>query len=176
VALTIPASLVGWVTGFLLLEDRDEGTLLAVDVTPVGKSGFLAYRVTVTALIAMLVTLLATLLLMPGAHWAMIGLIVALVAAEAVAAAVVLPAIARNKVEGLALTKLTSLAGVFALLPLIPSPLRYVGGVVPTYWIGELLGLGAGYGLPLPGLVALAVAAHVAVIWLLFELFRRRAG
>ena len=36
VALMIPATLVGWVTGFLLLEDRDEGTLLALDVTPVG--------------------------------------------------------------------------------------------------------------------------------------------
>ncbi len=37
--------LIGWVTGFLLLEDRDDGPLLAVDVTPIGKCGFLAYRV-----------------------------------------------------------------------------------------------------------------------------------
>jgi hypothetical protein len=35
-----------------MLEDRDDGALLALDVTPPGKAGFLAYRVTVTAGVA----------------------------------------------------------------------------------------------------------------------------
>lgn len=49
VALALPAGLIGWITGFLTLEDRDEGTLVALDVTPAGKSGFLLYRVSITA-------------------------------------------------------------------------------------------------------------------------------
>ena len=60
-------TLIGWVTGFLLLEDRDEGTLLALDVTPVGKSGFLLYRVGVTATLAVALTLYAWPLVIPEA-------------------------------------------------------------------------------------------------------------
>lgn len=56
VVLVLPALLIGWVTGFLMLEDRDDGALLALDVTPPGKAGFLAYRVTVTAGLAAGVT------------------------------------------------------------------------------------------------------------------------
>ena len=40
-ALVLPAFLVGWVTGFLLLEDRDDGPLMAMEITPIGKGGFL---------------------------------------------------------------------------------------------------------------------------------------
>ena len=41
IAFLMPAYLVGWVFGFLLLEDRDDHTLLAVETTAVGKQGFL---------------------------------------------------------------------------------------------------------------------------------------
>lgn len=82
VALTIPAFLIGWVTGFLLLEDRDEGTLLAVDVTPVGKSGFLAYRVAITALVTAAVTLFGIQLMAPATEWPMRLLLAALIAAN----------------------------------------------------------------------------------------------
>ena len=49
IVFVLPALLIAWVTGFLMLEDRDDRALLALDVTPPGKAGFLAYRVTVTA-------------------------------------------------------------------------------------------------------------------------------
>ena len=173
VALLIPASLIGWVTGFLLLEDRDEGTLLAIDVTPVGKSGFLAYRSGVTALVAFAITLFAWPLVIPDATAGMAFFIAALTAAYAVAAAVVLPAIARNKVEGLALTKLTNFAIVFPLVAFVPSPLRYIAGIVPTYWIGELLAPGS---LSLVIAAPLAVASSVAAIAAAFALLGRRAG
>lgn len=66
VVLVLPALLIGWVTGFLMLEDRDDGALPALDVTPPGKAGFLAYRVTVTAGVAAAVTLFAAPLVIPG--------------------------------------------------------------------------------------------------------------
>ena len=37
IVICLPAFLVSWVTGFLFLEDRDEKTLLALDITPVGR-------------------------------------------------------------------------------------------------------------------------------------------
>jgi hypothetical protein len=174
--LLIPAMLVGWVTGFLLLEDRDDGPLLAVDVTPVGKGGFLGYRVTVTAIVTAAVTLYAAPLVIPEFGWGMALLMTLLIAAEAAMVAVTLPAVARNKVEGLALTKLINLASVVPLLAIVPSPLRLVGGFFPSYWIGELLDLSGQATLPFALTAALAIAVHAAVLVALFRLLGRRAG
>lgn len=176
IALLVPAFLIGWVTGFLLLEDRDEGTLLAVDVTPVGKSGFLAYRVAITAILAAAITLFAWPLVIPEQPLPMAGLIALLVAANAVAAAVALPALARNKVEGLAVTKLTNLISVVPLVAAIPSPFRFVAGIVPAYWVGELLGLSDVAMPPIWISVLLALVTHAVAVVVLFKLFARRAG
>ena len=176
VALLVPALLVGWVTGFLLLEDRDDGPLLAVDVTPVGKGGFLGYRVAVTALVTVAVTLYAAPLIIPEFGWGIAVLIAVLIASEAAMVAIVLPAIARNKVEGLALTKLINLASIVPLMAIIGSPLRFIAGVFPTFWIGELLDLSGQAALPLAIAAALAIAVHAAAVAGLFWLLGRRAG
>ncbi len=175
-ALAVPAVLVGWVTGFLLLEDRDEGTLLALDVTPIGKGGFLAYRVAVTALLAGGITLYAWPLIIPATPAPIALVLAAVVALNAVLAAVILPAIARNKVEGLALTKLTNLLSVVPLLAAIPSPWRYLAGFLPSYWIGELLPLTAiaTPAAPVPAIIALAI--NLLAVAAAFRLFLRRAG
>jgi hypothetical protein len=174
--LIIPAMLIGWVTGFLLLEDRDDGPLLAVDVTPVGKGGFLIYRGAVAAAITGAITLWACRLLIPDSGWVLAVLIAVLVGIEAVLAAVILPAIARNKVEGLALTKLTNLAAVVPLLAIVPSPWRYTGGFFPTYWVGELLALSSETYLPLAIIIVAAITTHAAAAILVFKLLGRRAG
>ncbi|MBI4920777.1 MAG: hypothetical protein HY834_03440 [Devosia nanyangense] len=176
VALLIPASLVGWVSGFLLLEDRDEGTLLAIDVTPVGKSGFLAYRVGITALVSLAITAYAWPLIAPHVATGTMVLLSLLIAADAVASAVVLPAIARNKVEGLALTKLTNIVSIAPLIAFLPTPFRYFAGVVPTYWIGELLLPVSSPALPFAVTATLAIVLHIATVAGLFTLLRRRAG
>ncbi|MBL8126276.1 MAG: hypothetical protein JNM64_01485, partial [Chloroflexia bacterium] len=146
------------------------------DVTPVGKAGFLAYRVGITALIAAAITLYAWPLILPSVAAPIVAVIAVLVAASSVGFAVVLPAIARNKVEGLAVTKLTNLLSVAPLLAAIPSPLRFLAAPLPPFWIGELLGLTTVAALPF-WLAALAGAAvHALAVLLLFRLFARRAG
>jgi hypothetical protein len=173
--LILPAMLIGWVTGFLLLEDRDDGPLLALEATPVGKGGFLGYRGTVTALVAAGITLWASNLLLPDGNLLIDALLALLVAAEAVMAAVVLPAFARNKVEGLALTKLTNIAALVPFVALVPSPWRYIAGALPPYWIGELLSPGVTF-VPVWAAIALALVTHAAGVMLLFRMFARRVG
>ena len=176
VALLVPAFLVGWVTGFLILEDRDEGPLLALDVTPVGKIGFLCYRVAVTVLVVAMLTGAATTVIVPDLEIAARGAVTMLVAGAAVLAAIVLPALARNKVEGLALTKLTNIASVVPLLAIIPSPWRHLGGIIPTYWLGELLELSRAQYLSVPGVLVGAVVSHVLWAARLLVILRRRVG
>lgn len=175
-AVLIPAMLIGWVTGFLLLEDRDEGTLLAIDVTPVGKAGFLAYRAVATVVLVAAIAFPATLTLMPTLGvW--LALLVALLAGvEGVAAAAVLPAVARNKVEGLALTKVTNIAALLPLIAIVPSGWRYLAGVLPPFWIGEIALLSGERILSVPVVVLLAVLSHLALGAGLFWLLGRRRG
>lgn len=174
--ITLPAFLVGWVTGFLLLEDRDDGPLLALDITPIGKGGFFTYRVTITALITASITLLACWLLLPEIGLARALFVTVLIAIESVCVAFLLPAIARNKVEGLAVTKLLNLATIAPLIALISSPWRFLAGVVPTYWIGEILPLQAPQFLPNAATYALALISHLAFALFSYWLATRRVG
>jgi fluoroquinolone transport system permease protein len=174
-ALLIPASLIGWVSGFLLLEDRDDGLLPALAVTSVGKVGFLAYRLAATALATAILTALAAPVLVPAASAWMTIILVAAVAAAAVIYAVILPAIARNKVEGLALTKLTNIAAIVPLVALVPSPWRYLAGAIPTFWIGEIMLAPVVY-LPLPAIVLAAVVVNLVWMVALARRFALRTG
>ncbi len=175
-ALCLPAYLIGWVTGFLFLEDRDEGTLMAIDVTPVGKAGFMGYRVVVTVMITIAVTVFGARLVVPEAGWPMTVLISVLVALQAVQAAFILPALARNKVEGLAVTKLVNLLAVAPLLAAVASPWRYLAGIVPAFWVGELFNLSSAPHLPMAATITLALVTHLGVAALLCRLMLRRAG
>ncbi len=175
--LCIPAFLIGWVTGFLFLEDRDEGPLLAVDVTPLGKRGFMVYRVAVTAAVTFVVTLFGCALLLPE-HGVATALVLAVtVTFEAIGIALALPALARNKVEGLALIKVANVFSMAALLALVPGPWRFLGAWIPTFWVGELVLNAPDFPATLFFVdAALGIATHLAAVLLLYRLQARRAG
>lgn len=176
VVFPLPAFLIGWVTGFLLLEDRDDGPLLALDITPMGKSGFFAYRATITAIITAIVTVLCFILLAPNTPILIAATVTLLTAIEAVCVAFILPAIARNKVEGLALTKVVNIGAIVPLLVLVASPLRYLGAFIPSYWVGELLITSNAQYLSTPVKIILAIAIHAVVALWLYRIASRRIG
>jgi fluoroquinolone transport system permease protein len=98
--------LAGTVVGFLLLDQRDDRTLLALRVTPLPLATYLAYRLAAPTLAAIPLTVAALAL----ASVAGLGPGEALVAALAAAplaplTALALLALARNKLEGMALMK-----------------------------------------------------------------------
>lgn len=172
--LTLPAFLAGWVTGFLLLEDRDDGPLLALDITPMGKPGFFSYRAAITALFTAIVTAIACMLVAPQLSFVSTITIIIMAAIASVAAAFILPAVARNKVEGLAVTKVTNLLAMAPLLAAIPSPWRYIGGIVPTYWVGEIMGLAGAASTPIGLAIALGLATHIAALAATYWLVSKR--
>lgn len=175
-ALALPAFLIGWVTGFLLLEDRDDGPLMAMEVTPIGKGGFLIYRTGVTAAISFLLGLGTCWAIFPGTALGIALLLSAMLAMEAVTVAFLLLALAGNKVEGLALSKLLNFAAIAPVLAALPWTWRYAGGVIPSFWIGEALHLSPGDALPLPAVLLAGTAVHVAVVGLSLWLALRRIG
>ena len=133
--LMVP-TLMGSVVGFLLLDERDDHTLSAIQVTPLTVEGYLAYRIAVPMVVSLPVMVasiaIADLVTMePG-----------LALAAATQAAPVAPlyalfvaAFASNKVQGFALLKG---AGILTWPPLIAwfvsSPWQVAFGVDPLYW------------------------------------------
>ena len=176
VLLVLPAFLIGWIIGFLLLEDRDDGPLLALEITPPGKSGYMLYRLALAASVTALITLFNYVLLAPDMFSPLGLLVLVLISIDAMGAAIVLPAIARNKVEGLAVTKITNIGSILPWFALIPSPLRYIAGFMPTFWIGELLQISDQQYLPFFAIALFAIGTHLAMVWVLYRLFAARLG
>ena len=173
-AVLMPGAMLGWVTGFMLLEDRDEAVLIALETTPVGRNGFIAYRLVVTIVLTAIVSAGIGFFVLPALPWTTPFLMAIVAASHAVLSALFLLAFAGNKVEGLALTKLVNLALLAPLAALIAPPWRYLAAIVPAFWIGEMAGISPAPLSPLPAAV-IALATTVLFVMFLLRRFRHRA-
>jgi fluoroquinolone transport system permease protein len=131
--------IVGTVVGFLLLDQRDDRTLLAMRVTPLPLAAYLAYQLALPTLVSIPVTLAAVLVagglgLGPGG-----ALLAALSGAPlAPLTAIALVALARNKLEGMALMKMASLVLGAPLASLFVPPVWDLAlGVIPPFWVAH---------------------------------------
>ncbi len=123
-------------TGFVLLDERDENTLTALAVTPLSLNLYFAYRIAIPiALTIILLFLIFPLSGIVALAWGDI-LIAALAAAPtAPMFALFLASVANNKVQGFALMKLTGLPlfiPIFAYF--VDSTWEYAFGIIPTFW------------------------------------------
>ena len=127
---------MGSVVGFLLLDQRDDRTLTALQVTPLTVQGYLAYRIAVPMAVSVPV-------MMAGIAIAdLVEMGVAAAFAAAVQAAPAAPlyalfvaAFAANKVQGFALLKgvgVLTWPPVFAWF--VASPWQVAIGLDPLYW------------------------------------------
>jgi fluoroquinolone transport system permease protein len=175
VTLTMPA-IVGAIIGFLLLDQRDDGTLAALQVTPLTLRGYLAWR----AAAPMALSILMTAVAMP-----LTGLMTAgpgALALEAVIAAPMGPifalfmaSFATNKVQGFALMKGSGVVSWPALLAwFVPFPWQLALGVVPHYWIAKVVWVAEAGGSPWP-FAGAATAFQLALLTYLLRRFERVA-
>jgi fluoroquinolone transport system permease protein len=128
-------SMAGAVVGFLLLDQRDDRTLLALRVTPLPAGVLIGYRLALPLIVATLVAW-AALLIAGSVGRPQLALACALAAAPlAPLSALALATLARNKVEGFALAKMAS---AFLIAPLalffVPEPWRPALFLLPTTW------------------------------------------
>ncbi|MCY4596832.1 MAG: hypothetical protein OXC19_18785 [Bryobacterales bacterium] len=133
--LMVP-TLMGAVVGFLLLDQRDDRTLAALQVTPLTVEGYLLYRIAVPMVVS--VGMMMAMIAITGL--VTMGVVPALIAS--VQAAPVAPlyalfvgAFASNKVQGFALLKA---AGILAWPPVlayfVSSQWQVAFGIDPLYW------------------------------------------
>jgi fluoroquinolone transport system permease protein len=138
-AMVVPF-ILGVVIGFLLLDQRDDNTLTALQVTPLSLGGYLAYRVSAPTVAAFL----STILVVWGAGLVQLSLPELLVVSLSTALmapimALIFASFAENKVQGLALSKGSGVFMVPALIAyFVPGGWQYLFGIMPTYWPAKL--------------------------------------
>jgi fluoroquinolone transport system permease protein len=134
--LLISPIMIGMIVGFLLLDQRDDHTLTALQVTPLPMTAYLAYRLAGPMLVSLALTPIAMVLAGLG-DAGVVGLLVGPVVAAPLAplTALSLASFAENKVQGFALTKGASLLLIAPLAAyFIRSDWQLAFGVLPTYW------------------------------------------
>lgn len=149
--LLMPPILAGTVVGFLLLDQRDDQTATALQVTPLSTTGYLAYRMTVPTALSLVITCAV----LPLAGLVQVGFVTLLLSALSAAFlapfyALLVAALAANKVQGFAVTKAL---GVLLVPPtlayFVAPPWHWAFGIVPLYWPVKLFWLlhsgGQGY-------------------------------
>lgn len=174
VLATLVPVMVGFLVGFLLLDQRDDRTLMALQVTPLSLGGYLAYRLA----LPIGVSLLATMAVLPVSGLAMLPagdlLLVALAfAPQAALLALLLASLAQNKVQGFALMKASSVALLPPLLAyFLPAPWPLLLGIVPTVWPARLF-WAVQQETAVGGLLLAALLYQGALLLLLARAFRR---
>lgn len=171
--LLIAPGMVGSLVGFLILDERDEGTLTALLVTPVTLSAYLLYRIGLPVIIAFFVTLLAVPIAgLPTVPFGQLVLAAALASLSGGIVALGVTALAANKVEGFAVLKI--LQGIQALAVVawfLPTPWQWLVGFVPAYWpAAAYWRMAAGDGFW--GHVVVGLGVNLVVLALLLRYFR----
>ena len=129
--------LLGFVAGILFIEERDEGTLLALQATPLSLRSFLGYRL----LAAMGISIVLTCVSVPFAGLVTISFLELFASAALASLAVPLVALGyaiylQNKVQAVTAGKLVQgWAGLPALLYFAPTPWQWIGSLLtPVYF------------------------------------------
>jgi fluoroquinolone transport system permease protein len=134
--LVLVPQIFGMVIGFLLLDQRDDNTLMALQVTPMSLDGYLAYRVLVPLVLSALM-LLAVIPLLGLVEVAFVPLLISALTSAALTPlfALFLAAFAANKVQGFALAKGLGIILLPALIAyFVPLPWQLALGLSPVYW------------------------------------------
>jgi fluoroquinolone transport system permease protein len=130
------AGLTGTVVGFLLLDQRDDGTLPALLVTPLSLQSYLSYRL--SALLVASTGLGALMVPLAGIGEStlhQIALCTLTAAPLAPIYALFLASFAANKVQGFALVKALGMIGIPCIVAyFLRGPWSYAFAILPHYW------------------------------------------
>ena len=157
----------------ITLEEIDDKVSRYFSITPLGKAGYLFTRLVVpaiiSAVIAFIVLLLFSLEKLPTSM--MIGLAL-LGSVQAIIVSLMIITLSGNKLEGMAVTKLSALTLLGIPVPFfIDNYYQFAVGFLPSFWVAKAVQNEAVLYFP--------IALVVALIWYYFlikRLFRKLAG
>lgn len=128
-----------FVSAMVSLEEADEKTAIYLFITPLGKAGYLSARLGIPAAAAFIITVI----LLPVFKLTSLSLIDVLLFAAAgtlqgVIVALLILTFSSNKLEGMAISKLSTLTILGAAIPFfIKNNIQYLFCFLPSFWIGK---------------------------------------
>lgn len=128
-----------FVSAMISLEEADEKTAIYLFITPLEKSGYLTAKFCIPAAAAFLVTAVLLPIFKQTLFSAMeILLLTAGGTLQGVITSLLIVTVSSNKLEGVAVSKLSGLMIFGAAVPFfIQNNLQYIFSVLPSFWIGK---------------------------------------
>lgn len=162
--LILNAGMLGVVTGFMMLDDKDGNIAELMAVTPVGRSGYLLNRLSFTAGLSIFYTILTySVLGIVSLNAFSVMLLSLLLAVYSATIGLLLFSGAENKVKGLTFSKALNLLILFAFADLFSLKwFTIVAWFFPPYWISQVI-----INPFLFQVVVIAVAVHIGWLVLL---------
>ena len=162
--------MLGFVVGLLFVEERDEGTLLALQASPLSLRAFLGYRLVAAMGLNVVLTVVGVKLAnLVTVSWLELVASAALASLAIPIIALVYAAFIKNKVQALMLLKPVQIwGGLPTLLYFVPAPWNWIASVPgPAYYPMRLFWTAAEgqaeWWLMVPGVIV----PGVALVWLL---------
>ena len=176
VVLLMTPLMVGLASGFLLLDEKDEGILGYMDITPVRKTGYLLYRLTLPVGASLLLSILLATGLLADFHvqWGYLLLSILMITLMAAVLAMFLASFSDNKVEGMAYAKVSSLLmlGPFLVYLFQDHSWTMLLYIIPLTWGTQsiMAAIDGGSGVEHTGRMAAVLGGGYGVhlLWLLF--------
>ena len=168
--------MTGMVYGFILLDERDEGIIAAIAVTPLGKKGYLGLRLGIPVAVSfVLIVLYLYLLGITGELGPLQVLILSgITASQCLLLLLFLGAFASNKVMGMAISKGFGLLLLAPVLDyILPAPWNSTGAYSPLFWASRALLADSPPEFWL--FAGIALLFHALLIFLLFTIFQARS-
>lgn len=138
--LMIP-SLIGTVTGFMMLDDKDGKIYELMSITPIGRNGYLYNRLSIPIIITFIYSFLIRLVIgIASISYGTTLLISILISIQTIIIGLIMFDIADDKVKGLTYAKGLNIIMIFGLADLLNNEsVIYIAMLFPSYWITRLI-------------------------------------
>lgn len=166
-ALLMPASMLGTICGFMMIDDRDANMFELMSITPLGYSGYIATRASIPFFGGLLYTFIGYgLFSMVPISKGLLLFTSLLIGFNGVLFGLMLFTFADDKVKGLTYSKGLNILNFLAIADALEMPwLSLLASLTPFYWVVK--GVRSG-----PSLEIVALSLLVHLFWFLFFLKR----
>lgn len=150
-----------FVVAMVMLEEHDDHIDRAMFVTALGRKGYFISRMILPSVLAFIITLLLSPVFNISSTSFISSLLLAFAGTlQGIIVAQLILGISSNKLEGMAVTKISSIIILGALVPyFVPLPLGYAFSVLPSFWMG----MGINFNNPL----YLIISCALGTIWVI---------
>lgn len=173
----MPAILYTMITGFMILDERDEHLIDLFSITPLGKKGYLSYRLLSPVLISFVLTLIVLLIFgNVSLPWYGYLFTMFISAQETPIIALIMGAFSANKIEGMAVAKGL---GIIYIAPVavyfVNSKLQYLAGIAPPFWVMKVFQAAVERNLAMTVIFAcIGTLIHIIIIYILLIIFIKK--